>query len=186
MNKEEILKKSREENKNKDLYEKEVSLVATKWGAMFALIITTIFFIVQIFVGKGINYGLYTIVLSANSGTNLYKAMKLGKQRDVIMAILYVIAIVVFSIAYIYDIYLWYSFFMIYMRWMMDKKLVLKNNLKEIRLQKKLSQQQLADIVGVSRNTISSIEINQYTPNAKLALVICIALDKKFEEIFYF
>jgi len=68
----------------------------------------------------------------------------------------------------------------------MDKKLVLKNNLKEIRLQKKLSQQQLADIVGVSRNTISSIEINQYTPNAKLALVICIALDKKFEEIFYF
>lgn len=106
MNKEEILKKSREENKNKDLYEKEVSLVATKWGAMFALIITTIFFIVQIFVGKGINYGLYTIVLSANSGTNLYKAMKLGKQRDVIMAILYVIAIVVFSIAYIYDIYL--------------------------------------------------------------------------------
>ena len=40
----------------------------------------------------------------------------------------------------------------------MDEKLVLKNNLKAIRLEKNISQQQLADMVGVSRNTISSIE----------------------------
>ena len=39
---------------------------------------------------------------------------------------------------------------------------------------------------GVSRNTISSIETGQFNPTAKLALVLCIALDKKFEEIFYF
>lgn len=68
----------------------------------------------------------------------------------------------------------------------MDKELLLKNNLKEIRLQKKLSQQQLADMVGVSRNTISSIEVGQYNPNVKLALIICIALDKKVEDVFYF
>ena len=49
-----------------------------------------------------------------------------------------------------------------------------------------MSQQNLADIVGVSRNTISSIETGQFNPTAKLALIICIALDKKFEEIFYF
>ena len=68
----------------------------------------------------------------------------------------------------------------------MDDKLVLKNRLKEIRSEQKLSQAQLAEMVGVSRNTISSIETGQFNPTAKLALVICIALDKKFEEIFYF
>lgn len=68
----------------------------------------------------------------------------------------------------------------------MKKELILKNNLKEIRTEKKLSQSELADMVGVSRNTISSIETGQYSPTAKLALVISIALDKKFEDIFYF
>ena len=60
------------------------------------------------------------------------------------------------------------------------------NNLKEIRKKKKLSQDELASMVGVSRNTISSIETGQFNPTAKLALILCIALDKKFEDIFYF
>ena len=65
-------------------------------------------------------------------------------------------------------------------------ELILKNRLKEARSEKKLSQAQLAQIVGVSRNTISSIETGQFNPTAKLALILCIALDKKFEELFYF
>lgn len=68
----------------------------------------------------------------------------------------------------------------------MDDKLVLKNHLKEVRAERKLSQGQLAEMIGVSRNTISSIETGQFNPTAKLALVLCIALDKKFEELFYF
>lgn len=68
----------------------------------------------------------------------------------------------------------------------MDDELILKNRIAETRKQKKISQQELAKLVGVSRNTISSIEILQYTPSAKLALILCIALDKKFEELFYF
>ena len=68
----------------------------------------------------------------------------------------------------------------------MGDKLILKNNLRDARSEKGLSQQQLADMVGVSRNTISSIETGQFSPTAKLALILCIALDKKFEEIFYF
>lgn len=68
----------------------------------------------------------------------------------------------------------------------MNEGLVLKNNLKEIRIEKKLSQAALAEMVGVSRNTISSIETGQFNPTAKLALILCIALDKKFEDIFYF
>ena len=68
----------------------------------------------------------------------------------------------------------------------MNEKLILKNNIKERRADKGLSQQQLADLVGVSRNTISSIETGQFNPTAKLALILCIALDRKFEELFYF
>lgn len=68
----------------------------------------------------------------------------------------------------------------------MNDKLVLKNRLKEIRAEKGMSQTQLAYMVGVSRNTISSIETGQFNPTAKLALILCIALDKKFEDIFYF
>ncbi len=68
----------------------------------------------------------------------------------------------------------------------MNDELILKNRLKEARTQSKLSQTQLAEMVGVSRNTISSIETGQFNPTAKLALVLCIALDKQFEELFYF
>lgn len=68
----------------------------------------------------------------------------------------------------------------------MEDSLVLKNNLKEARTAAKLSQQQLADMVGVSRNTISAIETGQFNPTAKLALILCVALDKKFEDLFYF
>lgn len=68
----------------------------------------------------------------------------------------------------------------------MEEKLVLKNNLKKVRTEAKLSQSALAKMVGVSRNTISSIETGQFNPTAKLALILCIALDKKFEELFYF
>ena len=64
--------------------------------------------------------------------------------------------------------------------------LVLKNNLKQARQEASLSQSELAEMVGVSRNTISSIETGQFNPTAKLALILCIALDKKFEELFYF
>ena len=54
------------------------------------------------------------------------------------------------------------------------------------RAEKSQSQGELAKLVGVSRQTISSIETGQFNPTAKLALVLCVALDKKFEELFYF
>lgn len=68
----------------------------------------------------------------------------------------------------------------------MDGELILKNNLKNARAERKLPQMELAELVGVSRNTISSIETGQFNPTAKLALLLCIALEKKFEELFYF
>ena len=68
----------------------------------------------------------------------------------------------------------------------LEEALILKNRLKEARAEQRLSQAQLAQMVGVSRNTISSIETGQFNPTAKLALLLCIALEKKFEDLFYF
>ena len=68
----------------------------------------------------------------------------------------------------------------------MKNDLVLKNRINMARAEKGLSQSDLAEMIGVSRNTVSSIETGQFNPTAKLALILCIALDKKFEELFFF
>ncbi|MBE5803188.1 MAG: helix-turn-helix transcriptional regulator [Clostridiales bacterium] len=68
----------------------------------------------------------------------------------------------------------------------MNDELILKNRIRVARAERNISQGELAKMVGVSRQTISSIETGAFNPTAKLALVLCIALEKKFEELFYF
>ena len=68
----------------------------------------------------------------------------------------------------------------------MKKELILKNNIRKARKETGLSQAELAAMSGVSRITISSIETGQFNPTAKLALLLCIALEQKFEDLFYF
>ena len=68
----------------------------------------------------------------------------------------------------------------------MDKELILKNKIKEVRLKLGLSQEELARIVGTTRQTIIAIEKNAFNPSAKLALLLCIALNESFESLFYF
>lgn len=68
----------------------------------------------------------------------------------------------------------------------MNSHLKLKNRLKEYRQKAKLTQTQLAEMVGSSKNTISSIETGQFCPTAYLAALLCIALECKFEDLFYF
>jgi len=60
-----------------------------------------------------------------------------------------------------------------------------RNNLKAARIQANLTQQQLAEKVGVTRQTISLIEKGKYNPTLKLCLEICYALNKTLDEIFW-
>lgn len=57
--------------------------------------------------------------------------------------------------------------------------------LKSARAAKDLSQQQLAEAVGVSRQTINAIEKGDYNPTIKLCLAICRVLDKTLDELFW-
>ena len=57
--------------------------------------------------------------------------------------------------------------------------------LKAARAAKDLSQQQLADLIGVSRQTVNAIEKGGYNPTIRLCLAICRALDKTLDELFW-
>ena len=57
--------------------------------------------------------------------------------------------------------------------------------MKAARAAKDLSQQELADLVGVSRQTINAIEKGDYNPSIRLCIDICKALDKTLDELFW-
>ena len=81
MKKEEILEASRRENKNRDVYEAEVGIKATRIGALLAVILTTVYYCYEIISGKGENPALYSIITIFCSGSFAYKAMKVEKNR---------------------------------------------------------------------------------------------------------
>ncbi|WP_437389563.1 helix-turn-helix transcriptional regulator [Priestia filamentosa] len=62
---------------------------------------------------------------------------------------------------------------------MLDKKM------KLARIEKGLTQKQLAELVDVSRQTIGLIEKGEYNPSLKLCLSICLALDKTLNDLFW-
>lgn len=81
MKKEEILEKSRKENKQKDLAELQVELKANQLAAGVMLILAFIFFSFEIFTGKGINPAFYSLITIFNTTTFGYRAIKLEKYK---------------------------------------------------------------------------------------------------------
>jgi putative transcriptional regulator len=65
------------------------------------------------------------------------------------------------------------------------KKIILRNRLRVARAEKDLSQEELANLVGVTRQTIGSIESGEYCPSALLAFLLAKRLDKKMEDLFF-
>ncbi|MCX6038522.1 MAG: helix-turn-helix transcriptional regulator [Chloroflexi bacterium] len=61
----------------------------------------------------------------------------------------------------------------------------LENRLKVARAEKNISQEELAKLVGVTRQTISSIETGQYCPSALLAFLLSNKLEKPIDELFF-
>lgn len=61
----------------------------------------------------------------------------------------------------------------------------MKNHIKIARIQADLTQQQLADKIGVTRQTISLIEKGKYNPTLKLCLELCYSLNRTLDELFW-
>ena len=104
MNKEEILERSRKENNNQDLHEKEVLNQANRYSCIIAIVIATLFFVIQILVGGGINYGLYAVVFSMIMTSFWIKFIKLHRKHELFVAICYTIMVVLLSFAHIYNL----------------------------------------------------------------------------------
>lgn len=104
MNKEEILEKSRAENKNKDIYEQEVLKQANTIAVIVMLVLAAIFFAVQIFVGGGINWGIWALVFSGNMTTFWVKYIKFHRKNDFLFAIAYTVLVTAFSGVHIYNL----------------------------------------------------------------------------------
>lgn len=66
-----------------------------------------------------------------------------------------------------------------------SSKLVLKNKVGYYRTMQGLTQEQLANKCGTTRNTIYAIETEKFIPSTFLSSILCIALDVKYEDLFY-
>lgn len=104
MDKEKILAKSRAENKNKDVYEQEVLKQVSNNAVIVQMFLAAVFFVTQIFVGGGINWGLWALVFSANMTTNWVKYIKLHRKNELMVAIAYTILVSIMSGYYIYEL----------------------------------------------------------------------------------
>ena len=104
MNKEEIIEKSRKENRNKDVYEQEVLKQASRSAVVVQMSLATIFFVTQIFAGGGINWGLWALVFSANMTINWVKYIKLHRKYELAIAIAYTIMVSVMSGYHLYSL----------------------------------------------------------------------------------
>lgn len=100
MDKEEILKKSREENKNMDVYDLEVQRDGRNIGAVVAVTLAFVFFVIQLCTG-GKNYALFAIAASVFASTFIVKAVKRKRKHEIVVALFYTIATVLFSILHI-------------------------------------------------------------------------------------
>lgn len=98
MNKDEILAKSREENRQKDPYEMEIKIKASQIGTISSLIICFVLFLIQILAGGGMNYGLWGVIMAGCGGSNLFMGIKLKRQSSIVLGICYLLCGVIGAI----------------------------------------------------------------------------------------
>ena len=69
---------------------------------------------------------------------------------------------------------------------MAKKKIHIENSVRRLRFNNnEMTQQELADLVGVSRQTVVAIERYKYTPSLEIAFKIALAFNKEIQEVFY-
>ena len=69
---------------------------------------------------------------------------------------------------------------------MAKKKINIENSVRKLRFNNnEMTQEQLAELVGISRQTVVAIEKYKYTPSLELAFKIALAFNKEIQEVFY-
>ncbi len=89
MNKEEILAMSRQENKDKDLYEMQVTESSANIGIITGAIICALLFAAEIFICGTTNYGLWSIVTGINAAMGIYRGIKLKSKSKIAIGMMW-------------------------------------------------------------------------------------------------
>ena len=105
MNKDAILAKSREENKNRDLYVEQVTANANSVSSLVTLLFATTLFLIQSFVKNEFNYGLYAIVLCSSTVVFTVRAIRLKRKRDILFAVLFTLATLIFTALFVLSLF---------------------------------------------------------------------------------
>ena len=105
MEKEEILEASRNDNKKKDLAGIEVETNAVKWSAFAVVILSTIYFAMEIMVKGKTNYGWYSIIALYNAVFYGYKAIKDKKKLHIFNTIIWAVVAIILIVVYVKDIF---------------------------------------------------------------------------------
>ena len=104
MDRTEILEKSRRENKNRDLYTQEIQGAASAVSSFVAVILATVFVVIQAVAGHGVNLGLYAICTSAGATQFIVKAVHMKQKRDIVLAVIYTGVTLVLAGIHIYQL----------------------------------------------------------------------------------
>lgn len=104
MNREELLEKSRKD-KNLGLYESEISTKAGNIASVVAITVATVFYVLQIFLGLGQNYGLYAVVASVPAVGHLIMGIKFKNRRSLIGGLLYLVVALGCSVIHIINLF---------------------------------------------------------------------------------
>lgn len=101
--------KSRKENKDRDLYKEEVQIHAGHVGSLTAILLATIFFVVQSLIGDGFDFGLYAVVISISAAGFIVKAISMKRRYDIWLAIIYTLATLILSFIHVYRLITTYA-----------------------------------------------------------------------------
>lgn len=104
MNKDEILEKSRRENKNQDEFDKQVVLEGSRAGIVVAAILATIFLLVQIYMDGGMNYGMYGMLFAMMASMSVVKAIRIKRKYDIALAVFHTGFALLLCCAHLYNL----------------------------------------------------------------------------------
>lgn len=100
MNREEILAKSREENKNQDLVKEETSKKASIVATIVVSVMAAIYFVAGIVLQGIFNYGFISIAAAINAVLNLFDGVKLKKKTSIVAGCIWLVLAVVAAVSY--------------------------------------------------------------------------------------
>jgi hypothetical protein len=105
MNKEEILKRSRQENKNKDLAELELQKNAYAIACGIMSMLASVFMLIEVLQDKGLNLSYFALILSVYASVSWYKYAAKKQRDDLLLSLLYTFAAALCTLSYLLSLF---------------------------------------------------------------------------------